>query len=224
MESLLVTGGEAPPRARLEARLGSFGMVCAADSGLDTLISWGIEPDIIVGDMDSVSDPALLDRFPRARIVKASRDKDRTDTELGLEALAEAGAGRIVLAGGGGGRLDHLLAIRALFERRPPPPRPDEWHTAKEAAYLVREGEVRSFGIPDSASEGAAHRIFEPGALVSVFPLASGASGMGSSGLRWPLEGLAWGPGDCGVSNEAASESFSVSAGKGDLLVVVSCA
>ncbi len=213
MESLLVCGGEAPPRSRLEAELGRFGMICAADSGLDTLIAWGVEPDLIVGDMDSVSDPGLLDRFPKARIVKASRDKDQTDTELGLEALAEAGAERIVLAGGGGGRLDHLLAIRAIFERRPPRPRPDEWHTAREAAYLLREGEARAFAVPPGAAGRAA--------IVSVFPLASGASGMGSSGLRWPLDGLAWGPGDCGVSNEAAGGGFSVSAGRGELLVVL---
>ncbi len=208
MEALLVCGGEAPPRARLEAELGRFGLVCAADSGLDTLIAWGLAPHIIVGDMDSISDPALLESFPGARIVRAPRDKDRTDTELGLAALDEAGAGRIVLAGGGGGRLDHLLAIRALFERLPPRPRPDEWHTAREAAYLVREGEERAFAAA-------------AGAMVSVFPLGAGASRMGGSGLRWPLEGLAWGPGDCGVSNESIGERFSVSSGRGELLVVV---
>src|SRR5512138_667998 len=103
MEALLVTGGEAPPFARLASRIPGFGLVCAADSGLDTLVAWGIAPDIIVGDLDSVSDPSLVDRFPSARLAIEPRDKDETDTELGLRALSEAGAGRIVLAGGGGG-------------------------------------------------------------------------------------------------------------------------
>jgi len=205
MEVLLVSGGDAPPRERLAARFGGFGRVCAADSGLDTLRSWGLEPELVVGDMDSISDARILDECPRATILRAPRDKDDTDTELGLAALAERGAQRIVLAGGGGGRLDHLLAIRALFERKL---RPVEWHTAGEATYLAEEGRALEL-------EAA------PGAIVSVFPLACGASGMESEGLKWPLSGLSWGPGDYGVSNETTGEGFIIRPGKGDLLVVL---
>lgn len=208
MDALLVTGGEPPPRRRLEGRFARFGLVCAADSGLDTLIAWGLSPDIIVGDMDSVSDPALVGRFPSARLALEPREKDLTDTELGLSALAAGGADRIVLAGGGGGRLDHLLAIRAIFERRGAGRRPIEWHVAHEAVYLVEEG---------ASLEVEA----EAGSTVSVFPLAAGASGMSSAGLKWPLSGLAWGPGDSGVSNVAEAGPFRVAAGRGDLLVVL---
>lgn len=210
MQALLVAGGEAPSRSRLAARFEVFGLVCAADSGLDTLRAWGLRPDIIVGDMDSISDPRLLDEYPGATILRAPRDKDDTDTELGLKALAERGAERIVLAGGGGGRLDHLLAIRALFERRPSSgkPRPDEWHTAREAVYLVETGRTLEL-------EAA------PGSMVSVFPLAAGAFGMSSDGLTWPLAGLSWGAGDFGISNVAPKGPFSVRAGTGDILVVL---
>jgi thiamine pyrophosphokinase len=207
MEALLVAGGEAPPRSRFEARFGGFGLVCAADSGLDTLVSWGLTPDLVVGDMDSVSDPGLVERFPKAELLFSPRDKDETDTELGLRALAERGAERIILAGGGGGRLDHLLAIRSLFERRGGP-RPAEWHTRGEAIYLVRESRKLELEV-------------HTGATVSVFPLADGAEGMSSEGLKWPLSGLAWGPGDCGVSNVAMQGRISVSSGKGDLLVLL---
>jgi thiamine pyrophosphokinase len=207
MEALLVTGGKAPPRSRLESRLASFGLVCAADSGLDTLVAWGLEPGLIVGDMDSVSSPDIVGRFPRAELILAERDKDETDTELALAALAARGAGRITLAGGGGGRLDHLLAIRAIFERRAAP-RPSEWHTEGEALFLVEEG--RRLAL-DAA----------PGSIVSVFPLAAGAEGMASDGLEWPLAGLSWGAGGCGVSNVAVRGRFAVSAGRGDLLVVL---
>jgi len=210
MEALLVAGGEAPRRERLESRLASFGLVCAADSGLDTLRSWGLEPDLIVGDMDSISDPRLLDLYPRAEVLRARRDKDETDTELGLSALSARGASRIVLAGGGGGRIGHLLALRALFERRPPDPRPRpaEWQLANAQVHLVESG---------SRVELEA----VPGALVSVFPLAAGAEGMSSEGLAWPLADLVWGPGDFGVSNVAVSGRFWARAGRGDILVIV---
>ena len=208
MDALLVTGGEAPPRGRLASRFGDFRLICAADSGLDTLVAWGIAPDIVVGDMDSVSSPALVELFPLAELLLASREKDETDTELGLSALAARGADRIVLAGGGGGRLDHLLAIRVIFERRGPGRRPIEWHTSREAVYLVEAGGSLSL---DALA----------GSIVSVFPLASGASSMSSAGLRWPLGALRWGPGECGVSNVADEGPFRVSAGEGDLLVVL---
>jgi thiamine pyrophosphokinase len=220
MEALLVTGGAAPPRSRLADRFSDFDLICAADSGLDTLVLWGLEPDLVVGDMDSLSDPSLLERFSETEVLRARRDKDETDTELGLEALAARGASRIVLAGGGEGRLDHLLAIRCLFEhcgrglfthrhrRAREMIRPNEWHTAGEAVFLVEEGTSFSTRV-------------EEGSTVSIFPLAAGASGMSSEGLRWPLSGLSWGPRDFGVSNVAPDGAFSLRAGRGDLLVIL---
>ncbi|MBN1242432.1 MAG: thiamine diphosphokinase [Spirochaetales bacterium] len=203
MRALLLTGGEAPPLSAVAGHLGRFGLVCAADSGLDLAATWGLEPDLIAGDMDSVSDLGLVGAYPRARVHFVPREKDETDTELGLRLLREAGANRVVLAGGGGGRLDHLLAVRALFERADGP---EEWWAPGERVLRLSGG--RSWKA-------------EPGSLVSVFPLASGASGMSSRGLRWPLEGLEWGPGGFGVSNETVDREFSIESGAAPLLVVL---
>lgn len=201
--ALLVIGGETPPRSALAPLFGSFRTVCAADSGLEVVHDWGLRPDLIVGDMDSLTHPELLSAYPGARIVLADRAKDETDTEMGLRLLAESGRYEIFLAGGGGGRLDHLLAVRALFERTP---RPREWWTARERVVLV---------------DGPFDADLPSGTVVSVFPLARGARGMRSSGLRWSLDGLSWGPGDFGVSNEAVGGPVAVEPGEGDLLVVL---
>lgn len=204
MDALLVTGGEGPPRAVLAERLSTFGLVCAADSGLDLLRAWGLEPSLVIGDMDSLSDPGILGLYPRAEIIRLSRAKDDSDTEAGLALLSARGAERIILAGGGEGRLDHLLAIRAIFER---PLRPVEWYTAREDIFLVQGGQ--SIDLPARL-----------GQTISVFPLGAGARGMESEGLRWALGGLVWGRGDYGLSNEATAERVWVGAGEGDLLVV----
>jgi thiamine pyrophosphokinase len=179
-------------------------MICAADSGLDLLASWEVAPGLIVGDMDSLSDLSLLDRYPGAEILRFPTAKDDSDTELGLRLLRERGADRVVIAGGGGGRLDHLLAIRALFGRSC---HPDEWHTAHESCYRLDEG---------AALELATHA----GATISVFPAGDGATDMESEGLRWPLAGLAWDACGFGLSNEALGSRITVRAGKGSLLVV----
>jgi thiamine pyrophosphokinase len=155
--------------------------------------------------MDSVSSPGLLASYPRAEVIRFPRDKDESDTELGLRLLFERGYREVSIAGGGGGRVDHLFAIRALFER--PERRPLAWFTDAAAIRLVGEGcrlELESL----------------PGELVSVFPLASGAAGMESGGLKWPLAGLSWSAGGFGLSNEALGESFWVRAGRGELLVI----
>jgi thiamine pyrophosphokinase len=209
MDALLISGGDAPCRERLASRFDAFDLVCAADSGLDIAIAWGIRPGMIVGDMDSISDPAIIDAYPEAFVLRSPRDKDDSDTELGLKALAGKGARRIVLAGGGGGRLDHLLAVRALFERKAKNfPRPVEWHTAHEIVYLVEEGSV----LDVEANAGT---------IVSVFPLAGGASDMTSEGLQWSLAGLKWGPGEFGLSNRMSETKARIQAGIGDILVVV---
>jgi len=196
-----VIGGDAPPFSAVEPRLGEFSFVCAADSGLDTLRAWGLRPDLVVGDMDSVSDPALLSGY--GEVLAFPRDKDDTDTEIGISELRRRGYRRVVLAGGGGGRLDHLLALRALLER---PNGPDEWICSGER--VVRIDEPSDF-------------LVEPGSIVSVFPLAAGASGMSSEGLKWPLDGLSWDQGHFGISNVAVSGRIRVDPGWRPLFIVL---
>lgn len=199
--ALLVTGGDAPDLELVRLRIAACSFICAADSGLDVLMSWGMEPDLIVGDMDSVSDEALLDRY--ADVIRHPADKDETDTEIGIRELRNRGYQRILLIGGGGGRLDHLLAIRALFDK---PWGQDEWLTHRER--VIRITETTSFRV-------------SPGSTISVFPLGNGASGMSSRGLKWPLDGLNWEPGEFGVSNMAVAPEVMINPGRKAVLVVL---
>lgn len=199
--ALLVTGGLAPDFSVLASRMADFSFVCAADSGLDTLRSWGVRPDLVLGDFDSLRDPAVLAEYEG--VVRHPTDKDDTDTELGLKELRARGYGRVTMAGGGGGRLDHLFALRALFEL---PWGPDAWYAPGELVLRIRsplELELKA------------------GALISAFPSVRGASGMKSEGLRWPLDGLCWGPGEFGISNRARGGRAVITPGEGELLVVV---
>jgi len=154
-----------------------------------------------VGDFDSLADPSVLSEY--SAVIRHPAAKDDTDTEIGLCELRARGWLRVTMAGGGGGRLDHLLALRALFER---PDGPDEWITARERVLKL---------------SAPADFILAPGATVSVFPLSGGASGMESEGLAWPLAGLSWDAGHFGVSNVATTGRFRVKPGKTPLLLVL---
>lgn len=198
---LLFIGGEGPSRRRLQPFLEDVDLVVAADSGLDLASAAGVEPDLVVGDMDSLSDRSLLEAYGD-RVTVFPADKDETDTEIGLRFLRERGAGRVIVAGGGGGRLAHLLGLLALFERPCPPA---VWLTAREQVELI---ETRL------ALDGCM------GQTISFFPVAGPVAIAGSSGLKWPLDGLEWKKGDAGISNLAVADSVEVALAHGRLLMV----
>lgn len=202
MKALVITGGEAPDRTMLDPYLEEVSYVVAADSGLESARSLGLRPDRIVGDFDSLCDAAVLDEYDRSVVEPFPAAKDDTDTEIALQAAWEAGAGQIVLAGGGGGRMDHLLALVALFDRER---YPGVWITASEIVQPVDDELVVSG---------------TPGDLVSFFALGPGVCRMRSRGLRWPLDSLRWTRGDAGVSNEFVEREVRVEMLSGRLLMV----
>jgi thiamine pyrophosphokinase len=199
---LLLLGGEGPSRDLLEPILSTVIFTVAADSGFDLARRLNIVPDLLVGDFDSLEPSQELKDFPQERIRRYSRDKDETDAELGLCALWDQGIDRVVMAGGGGGRIDHLLALVALFEREKAP---TLWYTSKELIQVVEGNQ----DITDCR-----------GRTVSFFPLGGAVSGMSSRGLKWPLDGLEWKRGDLGVSNVFSEDRCRVSVKKGRLLMV----
>jgi thiamine pyrophosphokinase len=202
MRGLLVIGGAGPSPTVLRECAHGMDLIVAADSGLDLAASAGLSPSLVVGDMDSLSDQSLLDAYPPENILRFSPDKDETDTEIGLRVMKERGCTDVTLAGGGGGRIDHLLAIAALFERERPPLR---WLTDREEIILI-EGEREFTGWERST--------------VSVFPLGAVASDLSSSGLQWPLDGLEFPRGYGGISNRVTGRRVVIKVGIGKLLVI----
>jgi thiamine pyrophosphokinase len=202
MTGVLVIGGEGPTRRALAPYIGGASRVVAADSGLQAAVRLGLEVDLVVGDMDSIADPALLARFPPERVARYPTDKDETDTEIGLRVLFDRGCVSVVIAGGGGGSTDHFLGVLALFER---PLAPAAWVT--DAAAMVSLAGTCSVAV-------------RPGETLSFFPLGREARVERSSGLRWPLDGMRFGRGQASLRNEAASGSIELEIREGGLLMV----
>ena len=79
--------------------------IIAADGGLKTLEKLGIEPDHIVGDLDSLNeqpDESIFTKLPHV--------KDTTDTFEAVKIGQSRGCTEFHIYGGTGGRLDHTLA------------------------------------------------------------------------------------------------------------------
>jgi thiamine pyrophosphokinase len=180
-------------------------ILAAADSGLMAAEDAGLRPDWIVGDMDSLDDTGRLLKYPAEKIRRFPPAKDFTDTDIVFSLLREKGCDEIWLAGGGGGRMDHLLAIRSMFERDNAPER---WFPGNEEIRLLKEGENAGASVP-------------PGSMVSVFPLGRQDWAAESSGLKCPLDGLLWNSGGFSVSNAAESGTFTIRSIKGRFMVIM---
>lgn len=204
--AVIFAGGEA---INVEASppLPPGALLIAADGGLAQAQALGLDVDVVVGDMDSVDTAALAAAKGRgATVERHATDKDATDLELALDHAATAGCSRVVVVGGLGGRIDHLLANALLLA------------AASELTVEWRADTARVLTVrPDRPLESSA----AVGDLVSLLPVGGAASGVRTEGLRWRLAGDALQPGSTrGVSNEATATRFSVSLDGGALIVV----
>jgi len=210
MLGLIFTGGDKPDTQFIKQLIKTQvkdALYIAADSGLIAAENAGLKPDWIIGDMDSIKDPSILDSYP-GRIIRYDHNKDFTDTELAFSLAIEKGCNDVWIIGGGGGRIDHLFGIRSLFERDNFPSR---WITANEDIYC----------IDSFIAKNSIEKKLDKGISVSVFPLGDGAWEAQSSGLKWPLIDLPWDRGFFGLSNVAVDGSFSITAINGRFMIIL---
>lgn len=203
--AVVIAGGDPPPPDVLDDLPDSVWVV-GADSGADRAVELGLSLDLIVGDMDSIS-PKTIAANPRAQVVTYPADKDATDLELALEAVADHDdIDRVILLGGVGGRLDHFLATAPILAS----PR----FAALDIEWLAHPGRV-TIVHEHARLHGA------PGAHVSLIPVGGDAEGVTTTGLKWPLtdEHLPFGT-SRGVSNEFESAVATVVLRAGTLIVV----
>ena len=198
---LRVTARLADQLARLDKPF-----VVAADAGAATALAFGLRPDVVLGDFDSIDATALQRlRASGVSVETFSRDKDFTDGELAILRALEASPSELLLLGFvGGPRLDQTLANILQLQRIHVPARMmDE----RNECRLLRGGEA--FTWQPSSLE-----------VVSLLPLSEPAFGVMTEGLRWRLNDETLHPGDTrGVSNEPVAPTVRVSLEAGQLLV-----
>jgi len=180
-------------------------LVCA-DGGTEHALAMGLQPAIVIGDLDSMemADRQKIDRV--VKIIQHPHDKNETDLELALRYALEQKPSSILIIGALGNRLDQTLGNIALMS--------DPWlgvlsmrldDGVEEAFFCRREAQVTGKG----------------GDLVSLIPWGGAVSGVCTEGLRWPLHGEALYPEKTrGISNEMLNEQASIHIDTGLLLIV----
>ncbi len=204
-DAVVILAGGSPPPPWLAGELPTRVFVIAADSGLEHARRLGLGVNLVVGDLDSVSATTLAE-YPDTPIQRHSPDKDQTDLDLALEAALEIEADQVIVLGGSGGRLDHLLANASLLTSDRFAALDLSWLTAEARVHVVRSVLV----IHGSSGD-----------LVSLIPYGGTAAGVSTVGLRWPLENHTLPSGTTrGISNKMTGPVARVNVTEGVLLAV----
>jgi len=185
-------------------------LLIAADGGLRHIRALGRQPDVIIGDLDSVEPEAVATlEAAGVEIQRYPARKDFTDLELALLLARERGADDILVLGALGLRWDMTLANLLLpAAARLAPARVrliDGW---QEISLLQAGRQVSLRG--------------RAGDTVSLIPLSGDAHGVITHGLEYPLrdETLLFGA-TRGISNILLADEAHINLREGLLLCIV---
>lgn len=170
-----------------------YDFVIAADGGYIALKAIGHQPDLLLGDFDSLGG---LDQVPAGiDIDRYAVEKDDTDMGLALQRAWSMGYRDFAIYGGGGGRVDHLIAnIQTMCK-----------YSRLGGNLRLIDSEYDIFVLTNGR---LTLPLRQKHCLVSVFCHGAKAEGVTLRGLMYPL--------DChtltcdyplGVSNQIVDES-----------------
>jgi len=179
----------------------------AVDGGLKHVLSLGLIPHLLIGDLDSVTpEEVARARELGCEVRQYPVEKDETDLELALLAAAAGGYDNIRLAAALGGRLDQALAniyLLNLPQMDGVDARLDDGQTEVVLIRSMLELEGRA------------------GDTVSLLPLSPLVRGITTHGLKFPLsdESLEFSR-SRGISNVMLSTAATIEVTSGALLCV----
>ncbi len=206
---IIVSGGRLGSVDFFRAKLSEAGdrLLICCDGGARHLAAAQVLPDVVVGDMDSLSPEQLADYERRhVQILRYPTDKDFTDTALALNHAMDLRPSSIEIWGALGGRVDHVLANIYLLMRA---------RQAGIPARLVDDfGEIFIAGDKTQLVEAV-------GCTVSLVALSGDVRGITLDGFQYPLtrENLSP-PESRGISNVIIASPASIQVESGDLLVI----
>lgn len=198
LEAAIVANGEIESYSITQKLLSAFHPIVAADGGLVHCDAMGIEPSLIVGDLDSIPS-LLLKKYHHIPLLKFPVDKDFSDLELCIDELLKQGIEKITLFGVLGKRVDHLLYTLHLVTRFP------------EKLRILSENETL-FAIQKTQDIHCSR-----GQTISLIPLSK-VTGVHTKGLKWEIQNGTFDKHFMSLSNICQKDTFSVSIDSGDLI------
>jgi thiamine pyrophosphokinase len=210
LKTIIMANGQISDWQAAGELLEAADLIVAANGGTHHCTQLGFQPDVVVGDLDSLSDSAIDDlRAAEVELIQHPKRKDATDLELALEQVRQRGAQRVLVLGAVGGRWDQSLANFHLIASPRWQPMEIEVVDGPQSVHPIHPGrELELQG--------------RPGDLVSLIPFGGDAEGVRSHGLEYPLENesLAYDR-SRGISNVLVDPPARISLQQGTLLCTI---
>jgi thiamine pyrophosphokinase len=199
MNYLVVANGEPPSPQLLHTLYKKHDQLVAVDGGLYACLQCRLEPHLMIGDFDSVSEDVRnqLSHIPQIY----TYDQDCSDLEKTLAYLIQKATGTVTVCGALGKRLDHTLANICILCRYP------------DRVKFETDTEV-CLALPKS---GVLECI--EGQTLSLIPVCNQAKGVVTHGLKWELSGEKLNKNFFSISNICLQPTISFSFESGDLVV-----
>jgi thiamine pyrophosphokinase len=211
-KAVIFANGELIDGERIKSCINPGDFIIAADGGHFHIKSLGLQPDLIIGDLDSLpaeERQALLDSH--VQIKSFPVEKNETDLELALAEAARLGFTEILVVAALGGRLDQTLGNLALLN----------------APFLVNcnvcmdDGSTRVWLLTHQRYPHGLQIDGRPGERISLIALQTTAKGIFTKDLKFPLvhEDLKQYE-TRGISNELLGKTSQIQIEEGTLLVI----
>ncbi len=185
----------------------------AADRGVEFFMGTDLEPDVAVGDFDSLSAEGAkyMETLKHTEIRRLKPEKDDSDTQSAANYAIEKGTERIMILGATGNRIDHLMANFGLLMLG----------KTKQVQIVL----VDAYNYMSLIESGMILKKEEQfGKYVSFFPIEGEVTGLTLKGFKYPLNSYTLKVEDSGltVSNEISDPEAEVTFETGKLLMIMS--
>ena len=180
-------------------------IIIACDGALETCRNSGISVDIVIGDMDSITNEALdYAKSAGVKIVKLA-DQNSNDLSKAINHANSLAATDITIVNVDGGSSDHQFAnYLSLIE-------------AESTARLMLNDCI----VTAVSNNKPLKYSIETGTEFSLFSLGV-CTGVELNGGKWQLENAELKPSSMGLHNIAIADKLSISCASGHLLLFVS--
>lgn len=209
MKGLIISSGTITNYNRLESVVKESDFIICADGGMDHIMKVNLLPDLVLGDLDSISENALkYIEEKNIPVQKFPSIKDTTDTGLAVDYLIEKGLEEIILMGVTGTRQDHTIANIFIL---------NELHEKGIKGKIIDDNNI--IYLIDNYLE----LEYVENSFISVIPITEDGIEVSLSGFFYNLdkEKIKFGS-TCGVSNKIIDENGVVRIHKGKALVFIS--
>lgn len=185
-----------------------YDYIIGADGGCNHLHKMNINPNYVIGDLDSINKD-LVDYYKNRNVLFKTypSNKDETDSEICVYLAKELKAKKIDFYGGLGGRIDHTLANIGLMHYVREMNMEPRIITSEEEITTIKNEEIILHG--------------KRGDTISIVPIMTDANNITLKKLEYPLNNAKIGYlSSLGISNVMLDDECSIKIEDGYALII----